>query len=750
MATPITKPVVGFSDKLTNVKQEFAPTMYAISKMRAGRSPVTIGGYATKDANAIYRPGLYVIPLNGSTNLLAGSGEDICYLYQLSVDPDDSAALGGHTVSNNHAANMVVRQIGYFYQYDSNTGNMSSIVKTRVGRKSADIPTNITTMAETIVDIRSLTPPVGGAWGYAFCSEIGMWVRYKNVSGHVDGELAVDWSEWVALGSGGASGYNHLPVYYLDTNNSVAIVNRIYVTNGGKTLQLPDASSCTLGDVIRIDVWSADTHLLVNGEDVVLNGEAGKLHSYTYEVTYDAVTTPLNLNTRKWVRIDAGGNDLVINQSYSNGVALTDNNNVVRATARKASEGNLGTVYAMSTVYNPLTSGYADNDHRVPTVGAVYSKIQDISSFIDTISGYTALNSANISAVSSAYTKTSQTVSLVSSAVDSIIRNGVLPTTYANGLCISMTEVYDRIKTVNLLFDDEIHNGVQLATLVSEEQTVLIAKGVPVRANELGVVKTIDMISSIPHGYGIEGMDPAYYTLPTMNAISQALAAISAKIGTGGTGGTGGNVAYADVAGTANGLANDVVATSATSATSASHATKAAGLDTGVVVNSATSATSATCAATASALTTTLKTEIVSSARTNVHVDFAAPKWHNYGHTSVFSPGTEYTVTDDGEIFAFAEFLALASGVYGKAHVCVKPVNTQEETYSYGSMKVCAMHAPIPGIGFGAGLTVQITSGTNVKFVVEKGTYTGSYDTQDDTANVNTIVGCVFYKIGNN
>lgn len=245
------KPVIGFEDNLEHNYQEYAPTMYALGKMRAARTPYDIDDTVILDANKLFRPGLFLMT-QGTTNVVPSytlTANDICYLYNLLPDPDNSLK-GGHTSNVDiHSVPMHVRQIAYLYK------NGETIIQTRVGVKSAAVPASSLASIEHLSDIAGLSTV--SDWTYRFVYEIGYWIRYKTVGGINTWEPALDWSAWSAFGGGSSEAPTHDPVSFLP-GPATASPNTIYVSFGNNTLTLPNATDCELGDTVRLDQWQTN------------------------------------------------------------------------------------------------------------------------------------------------------------------------------------------------------------------------------------------------------------------------------------------------------------------------------------------------------------------------------------------------------------------------------------------------------------------------------------------------------------
>ena len=260
------KPVIGFDDNLANNYQDMAPTLYAIGKMRAGRTPYDIDGNVIKDANKLFRSGLYLLT-TGTTNVVPSYtliDGDVCYLYNIIPDPDESLK-GGHVEDKSydppkvdiHKVLMHARQIAYLYK----GGEVS--VQTRIGVKDEAITGAISATINQIKEVLTLTNV--NTWSYRFCYELGYWIRYKTVGGNNVWEPAYTWTDWTAFGGGGgSSSAAHNPVEFI-ASSITATVNTTYISFDNNTVTLPTPENCELGDVVRIDQW------INNGSVIVTN-----------------------------------------------------------------------------------------------------------------------------------------------------------------------------------------------------------------------------------------------------------------------------------------------------------------------------------------------------------------------------------------------------------------------------------------------------------------------------------------------
>ena len=259
------KPVIGFDDNLANNYQDMAPTLYAIGKMRAGRTPYDIDGNVIKDANKLFRPGLYLLT-TGTTNVVPSYtfiDGDVCYLYNIIPDPDESLK-GGHVEDKSydppkvdiHKVLMHARQIAYLYK----GGEVS--VQTRIGLKDEAITGAISSTINQIKEVLTLTAV--STWSYRFCYELGYWIKYKTVGGSNIWEPAYTWSDWTAFGGSSSSSGAHNPVEFI-TSSITAEVNTTYISFDNNTVTLPAPANCELGDVVRVDQW------INNGSVIVTN-----------------------------------------------------------------------------------------------------------------------------------------------------------------------------------------------------------------------------------------------------------------------------------------------------------------------------------------------------------------------------------------------------------------------------------------------------------------------------------------------
>ena len=529
------KPVVGFTDSLRVIKQEFAPTMYAIGKTFAARTPIAVSG-TTNDANCILRPGLYVIPLNGSFNLItegttaaSTNTKDYCFIYQLSSDIDDSSA-GGHVVDKS-ISDMNVRQIAYFTRFNGNDF-LSSTIKTRVGIKSTSIPANVTTVFNTLKDMYNAG--AYSTWLYAFVSEIGMWVRIKNGTGSSRKmELAVDWTEWQDLGSGGSNvGYMHMPVRTMDSSLTNAEVNTIYVNFFNRSLIFPDAADCQLGDTIRLDQWNVNGTIVINDVSTVVPGGTENPKTYIYEVTIENTGSIPDASRKVWIRTNSGDSqNYEIYDAAINGVKLKVANHILSASAALAASDTIGTVMAKTSVFDQTDT---TKNYSVPTVSAVYSLCSRLESKIDDAVDDIGTVSGNINTVSNRVALVSNVITDVSSVLSDHLESNPLSNLIGTS-CIKVVDGFGAERNISLYLDATSRRGVLISTVLDgQDFPQLMATGVPAKEDVFGVVKLVNKVSGIDASYDADGLNPIYYTLPTMNAISLAIAAVS---GTGGGGG---------------------------------------------------------------------------------------------------------------------------------------------------------------------------------------------------------------------
>ena len=267
------KPVVGWSDSLATRSQNMAHTAYATGKMRAGRTPKDVNGNEIKNANHLYKPGLfYMSP--GTTNM---SNDSIVtsapsFIYNLIEDPDDSVT-GGHVVEDPFSISMNFRQIQYA------TSSTSVSVTTRTGEIDpavAALGTNYRRIP-TVQKIQDRCQgDSAGQVHYAYVEDIAQWIRYTvdAVSRIVDWEPAVQWSIWKSI-------TGEAPLTKI-TGDITGEIGMHYVSFGNHTVELPFAGACTIGSTITLDQWA--------GEGTVFTKNALGEVQYTMN-TYPAIKT---------------------------------------------------------------------------------------------------------------------------------------------------------------------------------------------------------------------------------------------------------------------------------------------------------------------------------------------------------------------------------------------------------------------------------------------------------------------------
>ena len=267
------KPVIGWTDSLSDRSQNKAHTAYATGKMRAGRTPMDVNGNEIKNANHLFRPGLFYMSA-GSTNM---SNDSIvsaapAFVYNLIEDPDGSVT-GGHVISDPFSITMNFRQIQYatsatVVSVTTRTGEIDPAVAT-LGTNYKRIP--------TIQKIQNrCQDDAAGSVHYAYVVDIAQWIRYTvdAVSRVVDWEPAVQWSIWKSI-----TGEAPLTKITTDITGEVGMH---YVSFGDHTIELPYAGACTVGSTIILDQWA--------GEGTVFTKNA--LGEVQYEMnTYPAIKT---------------------------------------------------------------------------------------------------------------------------------------------------------------------------------------------------------------------------------------------------------------------------------------------------------------------------------------------------------------------------------------------------------------------------------------------------------------------------
>lgn len=253
------KHVIGFEDNLAKPLQNYAPTMYALGKMRAGRTPKYPDGTVITDANAIYRPGLYFLE-PGCANLDNGSGVSTvpAYLYHITEDPDDSIN-GGHVQDNPVSVGMNARQIRYLAS-DNSTAAM-----TRVGSRDAIISTFIVQGSDyqVVPNVLRIQEVLGtdpsNIPQYAFVVELGLWIRYTvDAVGAVSWEPAYQWGLWRSM-----SGED--PSVKLESD-TLAVPFTHYISYGQHQLELPSADECEIGCKVRLDQWAGQGRVITKDE----------------------------------------------------------------------------------------------------------------------------------------------------------------------------------------------------------------------------------------------------------------------------------------------------------------------------------------------------------------------------------------------------------------------------------------------------------------------------------------------------
>ena len=134
------KPVIGWTDNLSNHLQNYATTAYAVSKMRAGRTPIDERGVAITDVNKLFRAGLFFMPAGAShtTDDSTVSGADIL-IYNLIQDPDETAT-GGHAKDSGSDSGIWHKSVGVtIRQIQYGCGVNADAVTTRIGTRDAAI-----------------------------------------------------------------------------------------------------------------------------------------------------------------------------------------------------------------------------------------------------------------------------------------------------------------------------------------------------------------------------------------------------------------------------------------------------------------------------------------------------------------------------------------------------------------------------------------------------------------------------------
>lgn len=332
---PTNKSVVGFDDNLAARSQEYAPTQYAIGKLRAARTPYGARGVIVNDANGILRPGLYVMELNSESLNVAGQTSGILYIYQISVDPDESIH-GGHVADSIASAKMNIRQIGYFH--NGTTGK----VMTRVG-------TPLDSYTGSTVNLIEAAP--NAQTTYVFVLEIGMWVKKNPV------QLAVTWSEWQEFGSGSDDNPSYTFIetisnglqLHKDANDNVSVVAY-------------PATNTTFGVIKTIASVSmiADNSFSNYVPDVnAVDAAVKSISSYTNDVSQMAAATSYNLNAH-----------------------IT-----THPLPRTADSQNTGIVIATDEI-SQINTVYAAAKYTVPTINALFKTSSSLSSYINTVSSY--------------------------------------------------------------------------------------------------------------------------------------------------------------------------------------------------------------------------------------------------------------------------------------------------------------------------------------------------------------------------
>ena len=478
MSTSTFKPVVGFDDNLSSRCQEYAPTQYAIGKLRAARTPYNRDGISViNDANCILRPGLYLMELNNSSLHTADMKSGVLYLYQITADPDESVH-GGHIAPIN-TATMNIRQIGYFHN-----GSVEKVM-TRVGTPLSNYGSSTVQLLNDIVI---------NTTGTTFVTELGMWVKhYTTTGGEFKIEPAVTWSEWKEFGNGGQSG----PSYTFLTT----------VTNG-VSLQSPDPN-----------VWQAVGHMASNGAaGVVMTLDMVSQvrdDSYRYKVptanavynAFVAVTSTINLVSSVTSNNVSTTNSAVtkintVSQQLYNHI----NNNHPTAVEHADYNGNistLGIVYTTPEVsmINPI---YEKEKYTVPTVNAVHNTATNLNNFIGSVSSILSAHIAT-GGEGGGYEVVNWPLKADGTTLD---------------MQLQMTSTYAGVKLVHIV--DEDANTDQMAVA-----------GVPATTSTYGVVKTASTIVSYAHTLTSNNVISGYedeYHVPTINVLYNASSSLNDSI----------------------------------------------------------------------------------------------------------------------------------------------------------------------------------------------------------------------------
>ena len=480
MSTSTFKPVVGFDDNLSSRCQEYAPTQYAVGKIRAARTPYDRDNVSVlNDANCILLPGLYLMELNNSSLNTAGMKAGILYLYQIVADPDESVH-GGHVVFTVADATMNIRQIGYFHN-----GTVEKVM-TRVGTPLSNYGT---------VTVKHLNDIALNTTGTTFVSELGMWVKhYVSTTGAFKIEPAVTWSEWKEFGSGGQSG----PTYTFLTT----------ITNG-VGLQSPDSNT-----------WQAVGHMASgNTAGVVMTLDMVSQvrdDSYRYKVptvnaVYNAfmtVTSSINLVSTA-VSNNVSATNSAIDSISSVSSTLYNHINNGHPTAVDHADYNnnissIGTVYTTPNItsINPIS---AAAKYTVPTVNAVYDASSNLNNYITTVSSVLSNHIATGGEGGGGYDVVNWPLSANETTLD---------------MQLQMTSTYAGIKFAHIVD-------------VEEETDLLAVVGIPAAIGSYGVVQTKDTLESYSHTQTEDGPVTGYideYTVPTINLLYNTTSNISTYI----------------------------------------------------------------------------------------------------------------------------------------------------------------------------------------------------------------------------
>jgi hypothetical protein len=423
------KPVIGFDDNLTTDLQDYAPTSYAISKLRSGRTPRFPDKNKTiiTNVNNLYKPGLYYFD-KGSTGLKATAlaTNESGYVYFLTPDVDEADA-GAHLATKTirkQDLNPSFRQV--FYLTRNNGTTLESEITTRVGVYEEGIRTvsdsnTIGWIADVDRDAFGICPLSGDC--YIYVNDIGLWIKAHRRSNDVNNPgyrtvewvPAIKWGGWQALGSGSSStviadqiewtnvlnkptlfppeAHTHTKAQITDFAHTHAIVD---VTNLQTVLatKLDTASKATANEISSgvadakyitpsaisgIYAFARHTHVMADITDLNIGPGSTTIISSTVISANISGTNPIVVSS---TGVGSSSVSLLYDSTVTNGVTLTLNDSYLQVSANLAStNGSAGTVTTingtnMIAYYNGSSS--FGSDHQVPTAAAMVELLSNV------------------------------------------------------------------------------------------------------------------------------------------------------------------------------------------------------------------------------------------------------------------------------------------------------------------------------------------------------------------------------------